>query len=229
MRCEFSPGKKKAMSHVATIALVGILSLSAPLHAQSVDGNFIFHEPPRTIPRIEFKDIDGEILTLADFRGRVVLLNLWATWCAPCRREMPTLDRLQGALGGPEFEVVALSLDKTDQKKVSDFLRDIGTSHLAYYQDRTFKAARTLRTVGLPTTLLIDRDGKEIGRLLGPAEWDSPEAFELIEKYLKPDGKASREFERLKPQSIHAVSNETTPGNLRDQLNAMHVNSFVRP
>ena len=205
-------------------AIMGLLSFSTTLYAQSVRENFIFQDPPKPIPYIEFKNDDGQTLTLADFQGRIVLLNLWATWCAPCRREMPTLDHLQETLGGAEFEVVALSLDKTDKKMVKDFLSEIGTSHLAYYQDRTFKTARKLRAIGLPTTMLIDREGKEIGRLLGPAEWDSPEAVALIEKYLGPGGDASKESERLKPRSIRARTDGTNTGSSHSPIKVTLLN-----
>ena len=178
-------------------ALVSMLLLPSALNAQSLTKSFILQKPAKPVAQFEFKDSEGRTRTLVDYRGRIVLLNLWATWCAPCRREMPTLDRLQEMMGGPEFEVVALSLDKADKKKVVRFLKEIGTTHLTYYQDQTFKAARALKTIGLPTTLLIDREGREIGRLIGPAEWDSWEALALIEKYLKRDRRSQSRILRI--------------------------------
>src|SRR5262249_34528033 len=118
--------------------------------------------------------------TLADFKGKVVLLNIWATWCGPCRKEMPALDRLQAALAGPDFEVVALSIDRGGMDAVRKFFADIGIRNLAMYLDSSGQALRTLSALGLPTTLLIDREGREIGRLIGPAEWDSPEMVEFV-------------------------------------------------
>jgi len=117
---------------------------------------------------------------LADFKGKVVLLNIWATWCGPCRNEMPALDRLQAGLGGSDFEVVALSIDRGGMDAVRKFFADIGIGTLAMYLDSSGQALRTLSALGLPTTLLIDREGREIGRLIGPADWDSPEMVEFV-------------------------------------------------
>ena len=124
-------------------------------------------------------------MNLADFRGKVVLLNIWATWCAPCRREMPTLERLQAELGGPDFEVVALSIDRKGLPVVKEFYQELGLQELAMYVDEAGAAQRALNALGLPTTLLLDRDGSEIGRLLGPAEWDSPEMVSFIRGYVE--------------------------------------------
>lgn len=143
------------------------------------------HDRPRDVASIRFADGEGRPRTLADFRGKTVLLNIWATWCVPCRREMPTLDRLQAALGGPDFEVVALSIDRGGIEAVRKFYAEVGVRNLAMYIDETGRIARDLNAFGLPTTLLIDRKGSEIGRLVGPAEWDSPEMIASLRKHLK--------------------------------------------
>jgi len=137
--------------------------------------NFDLHAAAKTLPEVRFQDADSQSRTLADFKGKVVLLNIWATWCGPCRREMPTLDRLQGKLGGPEFEVLALSIDRGGPKVVRKFFTEINIQNLALYIDPSAKAGFALKVVGLPVTLLLDRQGQEIGRLVGPAEWDTPE------------------------------------------------------
>ena len=160
---------------------------------------FTMHDPPKPVPHVRFQDAAGRDLSLTAFRDRVVLLNIWATWCAPCRREMPTLDRLQAKLGGPDFEVVALSIDRAGIDAVRSFWREIGVEHLAMYVDATGEAATELGAVGLPTTLLIGRDGREIGRLVGPAEWDTPEMVEIIRKQL-----ATQAGSRAPPTSGHA-------------------------
>jgi thiol-disulfide isomerase/thioredoxin len=129
-------------------------------------------------------DGEGRSLTLADFRGRIVLLNLWATWCTPCREEMPTLDRLQARLGGTDFEVVALSIDHDGIAAVRKFYQEIGIKHLRIYNDPTTDATARLGVIGIPATLLIDREGREVGRALGPAEWDAPEVVETVRKHL---------------------------------------------
>jgi thiol-disulfide isomerase/thioredoxin len=149
--------------------------------------NFAIHATPKPVPEIRFEDGTGQPRTLADFRGKVVLLNVWATWCIPCRKEMPTLDRLQAELGGPDFEVLALSIDRAGLDVVKKFFDEIGIERLALNIDVTSKAMFTLGVVGLPTTLLIDREGREVGRLIGPAEWDSPEMVAFIRDHIATD------------------------------------------
>ncbi|MEP9350124.1 TlpA disulfide reductase family protein [Xanthobacter sp. KR7-225] len=139
---------------------------------------------PRRLPALSFADASGRAMSLEDFRGRTVLVNLWATWCVPCRKEMPALDALQGALGGPPFEVVAINLDTRDPEKPKSFLNEIGVKNLRYFADPATKSFQALRGAGrgfgLPTTLLVDGKGCEIAYLAGPAEWGGPEAAALL-------------------------------------------------
>jgi thiol-disulfide isomerase/thioredoxin len=141
-------------------------------------------EPHRAID-IAFEGDDGAKLTLADFKGRAVLLNLWATWCIPCRMEMPALDRLQAAKGGPGFQVVAVNVDTARLEKRAAFLDSVGVKALARYADPSGDAFETLRkdgkALGLPVTLVIDRNGCELGVVEGGAKWDSAEAKALVE------------------------------------------------
>lgn len=125
------------------------------------------------LPDIEFLDLEDKPARLSEFLGRVVVLNLWATWCAPCRAEMPSLDRLQQAFADKPLTVLALSVDRAGPERVRQFLAEIGVRHLAVYRDPKMRATRALRVPGLPATLLIDRQGREVGRHLGIAEWDS--------------------------------------------------------
>lgn len=141
---------------------------------------FVFKEEWRPAEGFTFVDAAGAERTMEDWRGRVVLLNLWATWCAPCRREMPALDRLQAALGDDDFEVVALSVDRNGAEASAAFLAEVGASNLALYVDATTKAMFALRARGLPATYLIDREGRIIGHLIGPAEWDQQDAVQLV-------------------------------------------------
>ncbi len=136
------------------------------------------------VPEVTFLDADGNERSLSDFQGRVVVLNLWATWCAPCRKEMPSLDRLQSALGGEDFDVIALAVDRGDLSKILSFYDDVGIENLPVYHDSTAKAGRTLRAPGLPTTLIIDREGHEVGRVLGDAEWDGDDVVSLLNAVL---------------------------------------------
>jgi thiol-disulfide isomerase/thioredoxin len=141
---------------------------------------FLVTDPRKDIAPFTFKDAEGKDRSLAEFKGKVVLLNLWATWCAPCRKEMPDLARLQKELGGPDFEVLALSIDRKGLEASAAFLKETGAENLALYTDIESKSLAALQALGLPATILIGRDGKEAGRLLGPANWASEEAKALI-------------------------------------------------
>ncbi|HRD76684.1 MAG TPA: TlpA disulfide reductase family protein [Hyphomicrobiaceae bacterium] len=146
---------------------------------------FVFKKAAEDLPAVTFQDAAGKERTLADWKGKVVLLNLWATWCAPCRKEMPGLDRLQKALGSDKFEVVALAVDRAGPEKAKKFLEDTKVEKLALFIDATARSGAALRAVGMPTTILIDASGREIGRLVGPTEWDSEDALRLIKAQLK--------------------------------------------
>jgi thiol-disulfide isomerase/thioredoxin len=145
---------------------------------------FVFKKAPEPLPDLLFLDGAGAQRSLKDWHGKVVLLNLWATWCAPCRKEMPALDRLRASLGSDKFDVVALSVDRTGLEGAKKFLDQIKVQSLELYADPTAKISSQLRVAGLPATLLVDREGREIGRLTGPAEWDSEEAKRLIQAAL---------------------------------------------
>ena len=147
---------------------------------------------PLKVPNLAFEDGAGKKLTLADFKGKTVLLNLWATWCVPCRKEMPTLDALEQKLGSPDFQVVAVNIDTRDAEKPKAFLKEIGVKGLAYYADPSAKSFQDLKAVGrafgMPTTLLVDRSGCEIGTIAGPAEWASDDAVKMIKAALGKAG-----------------------------------------
>jgi thiol-disulfide isomerase/thioredoxin len=153
---------------------------------------FVFKTVPEALADVSFVDGSGAPKTLEDFRGKTILLNLWATWCAPCREEMPSLDRLQAELGSDTFEVVALAVDRTGVEAAGKFLDSIKVTNLKLYADPTTRSGSALRAVGMPTTILIDPEGREIGRLAGPAEWDSEAAKQLIRTALGQDADAHR-------------------------------------
>lgn len=140
---------------------------------------------PKSLPELPFQDSTGRARSLTDFRGKVVLLNVWATWCTPCREEMPALDRLQARLGGPQFEVVALSIDQRGAPVVRKFFDEVGVKSLRLYVDPSAQAGFKLATVGLPTTLMIDRAGREVGRRVGPAQWDSPKIVDEVRSIIE--------------------------------------------
>ena len=142
---------------------------------------FVVRPEPLALPDVTFAAADGAETSLKALKGKVVLLNIWATWCVPCREEMPQLNALQAELGGDGFEVVAINIDKGGPDKARKFLEETKAADLAPYTDPSGKLFATLKAVGMPTTLLIDREGREIGRLVGPADWASPEAKRLVE------------------------------------------------
>lgn len=146
---------------------------------------FALHDEPQPVVNVRFVTEDGTRKDMESLRDKVLLVNVWATWCVPCREEMPTLDALQAELGSNRFEVVALSIDRAGPKVVRRFYDEIGVKHLKIYVDDTMLAATALRTVGLPTTILINADGQELGRLVGPAEWDDPEMVSFLQGFIE--------------------------------------------
>jgi thiol-disulfide isomerase/thioredoxin len=161
----------------ATVQIHSASSLSDTL-------GFSFFDQPRALPAFEFSDSGGRIRTLAGFRGRPILLNIWATWCVPCREEMPSLDRLQSLVGKSQLLVLPLSIDQQGAAIVSHFYQELGLKDLDIYLDPAANSSRMLNTIGIPTTLLIDRNGEEIGRKIGAEEWDSPEIVAQIRRRL---------------------------------------------
>jgi thiol-disulfide isomerase/thioredoxin len=137
---------------------------------------------PRPLPNIGFKDERGEMRSLSEFRGRHVLINVWATWCPPCREEMPSLDALQDRMSGhPGFKVLAVSVDKGSPEQVRSFLSEIGVRNLEANQADETETLASLAIPGLPTTILVDHDGYKIARLSGPTRWDHPSLVKQIE------------------------------------------------
>ena len=167
----------------------GLLAVAstAGAAAQEASKKLTLHSAPKAVAEIRFEDDKGQPRSLADFRGKIVLLNIWATWCVPCRKEMPALDRLQTTLGGDDFEVVPLSIDR-NMDALRKFYAEFGLQKLGLYRDNSGGATRKLGAVGIPTTLLIDREGREIGRLIGPTEWDSAEMTEFIKCVIAAQG-----------------------------------------
>jgi thiol-disulfide isomerase/thioredoxin len=147
-------------------------------------------DPPQSLKSLAFNGPDGKPMTIADHAGKTVLLNLWATWCAPCRAEMPALDALQKEKGSNAFEVIAVNVDTGDDTKPKKFLKEIGVQTLGFYRDPTIALFNEAKTrglaLGLPVTMLIDADGCLIAHMNGPAEWSSPDAKRLVEAALEP-------------------------------------------
>lgn len=181
-----------AIAGFATVALVGrwtappVVAVAPQTAADpaAVEGGGMHRlvrlPAPQAVPDFAFADGEGGQRTLSEWKGKVVLVNLWATWCAPCKVEMPSLDRLEAKLGGADFAVLPISLDRTGPDKPRAFLTSAGLSNLGLFLDSKNALMSVLRAQGLPLTVLLNREGREIARLAGPAEWDSPEAEAVI-------------------------------------------------
>jgi thiol-disulfide isomerase/thioredoxin len=175
--------QRNAQADPACRPAVEIAKRIAPLARGEVAAVTVASEPFR-VPSLTFTDAQGRPRSLEDWRGRTILLNLWATWCVPCRKEMPALDALAGKLAGPGFDVVAVNIDTRDPEKPKAWLNEVGITRLSYYADPSAKVFQDLkvagRAFGMPTTLLIDPQGCEIGTIAGPAEWASEDAVKLV-------------------------------------------------
>jgi thiol-disulfide isomerase/thioredoxin len=181
--------KRNAAGDSACGAAVDLSHRLAPL-AQGEVAALTMATAPLRLPDLAFEDANGKPRKLSDWRGRTVLLNLWATWCVPCRKEMPALENLQTRLGGPDFEVVAINIDTRDPDKAKNFLKDANLTRLGHFNDQKAKVFQDLkaigRALGMPTSVLVDGQGCEIATIAGPAEWDSDDAVKLITAAVKP-------------------------------------------
>jgi thiol-disulfide isomerase/thioredoxin len=176
--------KRNASGDSACASAVNLSQKIAPL-AHGEVAALTMATAPLKLPDLTFDDADGQPKRLSDWRGHTVLVNLWATWCVPCRREMPALDRLQSKLGGKDFQVVAINIDTRDPEKPKNFLKEAKLTNLGYFSDEKAKVFQDLkaigRALGMPTSVLVDAKGCEIGTIAGPAEWDSDDAIKLIQ------------------------------------------------
>ena len=170
------------MNHLKPALVAWTLSVGA---AYAGPQGFALHDTPQPVANVRYLTEDGSRGDMEDFRRKAILVNVWATWCIPCREEMPTLDALQADLGSDDFEVVALSIDRAGSPVVRRFYDEIGVTNLKIYVDKTMLSMTALRTVGLPTTILIDAQGEELGRLVGPAEWDDPEMVSFLRSFIE--------------------------------------------
>jgi thiol-disulfide isomerase/thioredoxin len=175
--------KRNASGDPACRPAVDLARKLAPL-AQGEVAALTMATTPLRLPDLAFEDAGGKPRKLSDWRGRTVLVNLWATWCVPCRKEMPALEGLQTRLGGPDFEVVAVNIDTRDLQKPKNFLKEAHLTRLSYFSDQKAKVFQDLkeigRALGMPTSVLVDGQGCEIGTIAGPAQWDSDDAVKLI-------------------------------------------------
>jgi thiol-disulfide isomerase/thioredoxin len=198
-----------ALSLLAVIVFLSRGVLISPAERTAVDhgpiavdtaqlGEFVRSSRPRSAPQVSFIDTAGQTARLSDFAGKVVLLNLWATWCAPCRHEMPSLERLQTRFGD-KITVLAVSEDIGGSKVVVPFIAKLGLRAIRAYLDPKSAVGQALKVDGLPTSFLIDRQGRVLGRVDGGAEWDSSKMLAIIEPLLAADDIVKTAFPRVHP------------------------------
>jgi thiol-disulfide isomerase/thioredoxin len=186
-----TPTRRRLLAGLAAVALASRLRpderalADQPASGGFLAENFTWLDRPRPAPTMPFTRADDGEITLAAFQGRVVLLNFWATWCAPCVHEMPSLDRLQAKLRDEGLDVVAVSVDHAGLDRVKPFFQRQGIGHLSIYLDSAGALSKAFGINGLPTTLLIDREGRIVGGMEGPADWDSDEAVAMVRQYLE--------------------------------------------
>jgi len=169
------------LAHLGSVAADGVGATEPPRL-----GEFIPVSPPQPAPPFSFVDPDGNRASLADFSGKLVVLNLWATWCAPCLREMPALDRMQMRLG-KDVVVLAISEDRGGGKVVEPFIEKFGLKSVKFYLDPKSRAEQAFKIQGLPTSFVIGREGNVFGRVEGAAEWDSPKLLDTLKSFLASD------------------------------------------
>jgi thiol-disulfide isomerase/thioredoxin len=166
-----APGAESESTSAAPVPLLGPQAFSFP-------------DQPMAVTDLKFVDGTGKSISLADFRGRPLLLNIWATWCLPCRKEMPSLDRLQAKFDPRKFLVLPLSIDRGGIPAVEKFYEQLGLKSLGMYNDHSATTLQQVGLLGIPATLLINPEGREVGRKLGPAEWDSAEVAAVLQQHL---------------------------------------------
>jgi len=175
-----APVKAPVTAEVQAEATAGAVNKVGRELARGALSAFLVRGERPLAPELRFFDEQGNPRSLKEWQGQVVLVDFWASWCGPCRKEMPSLEALQRRFGSKDFEVVAISVDRGGVKVAQQFLEETQSRLLRLYVDPSAKAIEMLGALGLPVTVLIDREGREIGRLLGPADWSSPEALQLI-------------------------------------------------
>ena len=177
---DFLIGRRLLLAAVPAFFATPALAKLGPDLLKGGVAKFTLSKEPKPLPELAFTDAEDKPLKLADYKGKTVLLNFWATWCAPCVKEMPSLDRLQAEMGKDKFVVLPLSLDGPSRPKVAPFYADRKLANLGIYFDKGKKVLGALDVSVLPTSILIDAQGRELGRLEGEADWDKPEALALM-------------------------------------------------
>lgn len=144
----------------------------------------VIHKAPRPRLETQFQTERDAAKFMSDYEGKIVVVNFWATWCPPCRKEMPSIDRLKGAIAGDDFEVLAVALDRASPDAIKEFYRSIGVEHLRILREPTLRLGTEAGILGMPITIILDREGREIARLQGEAEWDSEEVKDILARIM---------------------------------------------
>lgn len=186
-RTDFLLSRRLLLAAAPSFFAVPALAKLGPEQITGTVAKFALAKEAKPLGDLAFTDADDKPLKLGDYKGKAVLLNFWATWCAPCVKEMPSLDKLQAEMGKDRFVVLPLSLDGPSKPKVAPFYADKKLANLGIYFDKGKKVMSALDISVLPTSVLIDPDGREIGRLEGEADWDKPEALALMKAAI-PNG-----------------------------------------
>ena len=205
----------KRLALPAAFAAILIAAVAAAGEGPPISGSvedFSRIDPPLPAPADSFKDANGDQLALADFHGKLVLLNVWATWCGPCRQEMPSLDRLEAKLSGEGLVVLPISIDRGGGPVVAMYYYQQGIDHLGIYLDPDHGIQERLKVSALPTSYLIDQEGRLVGTLEGSTQWDSPEAFALIRYYLKASKSSATKPLSVLPTAYQAPAGTSAPG-----------------
>ena len=163
------------------IIVLSLLSQNL-IGAEDFSKNVVIHEKPLIISELKFKDANLQDVDLSNKRGKIMIINFWATWCAPCKKEMPSLEKLSFLL--PEIDIFAVNMEKPNNLKIDKFLKDIGVKKLKTYYDPELRLVKEFRLRGLPTSILIDKEGKEFGKVIGEINFASDEFVNLLKKYI---------------------------------------------
>jgi thiol-disulfide isomerase/thioredoxin len=184
------------LASFGTVAVALLLTVGAAFAAEPdlKPGEFIPASSPQPAPEASFQDLSGNWVALADFKGKLVLLNLWATWCQPCLKEMPSLEKLQ-ASREEKLTVAAVSEDRGGKNVVEPFIAKLGLDKVKPYLDPKSAVGHAFSVRGLPTTLIIDSEGKVVGRVEGAAEWDSEKMSKVLQPFL-PDAPEDAKLKR---------------------------------
>ncbi len=189
-----------------------LLAAASIARAQEPPKNLIVNDSPRPVGVLRFEDGQGQARSLADFHGKMVLLNIWATWCASCRKELTTLEQLGAALEADTFATLAVSIDRGGIAAVRKLFGALGIATLPIYVDSSGQVMRSARAIGLPTSLIIDREGRELARLVGPAEWDDAATIAYFRRLAAKDGVGDGRSDRGKMAGAAKPDTRETPG-----------------